>query len=117
MIPADMLHRAQARAAAPGNSLAEHVLRLVADDLSERKPKADIFIVFDLMDEGPATNIARDKDKMIGEAVWQDLPATGRKPRRARVAKGRRCASSSTRRCGLPRRWREIATMLAPNQS
>jgi hypothetical protein len=68
------------------------VRRLVADDLGERRPKVDISSVFDLVDEGPPTNIARDKDKMIGEAVWQDyLRKTGRKPRRrTQVKTGRR---------------------------
>jgi hypothetical protein len=47
--------------------------------------------VFNLVDEGPQTDIARDKDKMIGEAVWQNyLRKTGRKSRRTRAAKGRR---------------------------
>ena len=55
----------------------------VANDLGEPKPKADISIIFDLVDEGPPTNIARDKDKMVGEAVWANyLRKTGRKGRR-----------------------------------
>jgi hypothetical protein len=75
--------RAQARAEQLGISFAEYVRRLVASDLGEPKPKADISIVFDLIDEGPPTDIARNKDKMIGEAVWDDyLRKTGRKPRR-----------------------------------
>jgi len=87
----DMRRRAQAKAAELGISFAEYIRRLVAGDLGERKPKADISIVFDLVDEGPVTDIARDKDKMIGEAVWQDyLRKTGRKPRRARSTKSRR---------------------------
>jgi hypothetical protein len=64
--------RAQARAAALGISFAEYVRRLVAEDIGAPKPKADISSLFDLIDEGPPTDIARDKDKMIGEAVWQD---------------------------------------------
>ena len=64
--------RAQARAAALGISFAEYVRRLVAEDIGAPKPKADISGLFDLIDEGPPTDIARDKDKMIGEAVWQD---------------------------------------------
>jgi hypothetical protein len=64
--------RAQAKAAELGISFAEYVRRLVADDLGIPKPKPDISIVFDLIDEGPRTNIARDKDKMIAEAVWQE---------------------------------------------
>jgi hypothetical protein len=88
----ELQRRAHARAAELGISFAEYVRRLLASDLGERKPKADISIVFDLIDEGPATDIARDKDKMIGEAVWADyLRKTGRKPRRKlRARTGRR---------------------------
>jgi len=87
----DMQRRAQAKAAELGISCAEYIRRLVAGDLGERKPKPDISMVFDLVDEGPQTNIARDKDKMIGEAVWQNyLRKTGRKPRRTPSAKSRR---------------------------
>jgi hypothetical protein len=79
----ELQRRAQARAAELGISLAEYVRRLVASDLGEPRPKADISIVFDLIDEGPPTDIARDKDKMVGDAVWADyLRKTGRKPRR-----------------------------------
>ena len=82
----EMQRRAQAKAAELGISLAEYIRRLVAGDLGELKPKEDISIMFDLVDEGPPTNIARDKDKIIGEAVWQNyLRKTGRKPRQARV--------------------------------
>ncbi len=79
----EMQRRAQAKAAELGISFAEYVRRLVADDLGEQKLMVDISTVFDLIDEGPPTDIARDKDKMIGEAVWADyLRKTGRKPRR-----------------------------------
>jgi len=87
----EMQRRAQAKAAELGISFAEYVRRLVADDLGGHKPRADISSIFDLVDEGPPTNIARDKDKMIGEAVWQDyLRKTGRKPRRAQAKSVRR---------------------------
>jgi hypothetical protein len=88
----EMQRQAQAKAAELGISFAEYVRRLVAEDIGESKPKADISIMFDLIDEGPPTNIARDKNKMIGEAVWQNyLRKTGRKPRRrARPATSRR---------------------------
>jgi hypothetical protein len=77
----ELLRRAQARAKELGVSLSEYVRRLVAGDLG--KPKPDISIVFDLCASGEPTDIARDKDKMIGEAVWADyLRKTGRKPRR-----------------------------------
>ena len=32
--------------------------------------KADISVLFDLVDEGPPTDIARDKDEMVGQAIW-----------------------------------------------
>jgi hypothetical protein len=88
----ELQRRAHAKAAELGISFAEYVRRLVAQDLGELKPKADISIIFDLVDEGPPTDIARDKDKMIGEAVWDEyLRKTGRKPRRrASSAKHRR---------------------------
>jgi hypothetical protein len=77
----ELQRRAQAKAADLGISFAEYVRRLVADDLGEPKPKADISSIFGLIDEGRPTNIARDKDKMIGEAVWEEYQhETGRKP-------------------------------------
>jgi hypothetical protein len=78
--------QAQAKAAELGISFAEYVRRLVSDDLAESAPqrKADISEIFDLVDDGPVTDIARDKDKLIGEAVWGDyLGSVGRKPRGA----------------------------------
>jgi hypothetical protein len=99
----EMQQRALARAAELGISFEEYMRRLVARDLEELprqgfeerpqedvargpeepKPKADLSIFFDLIDEGPPTNIARDKDKLVGEAVWQEyLRETGRKRRR-----------------------------------
>src|ERR1700692_1883298 len=84
--------RAQARAEELGISFAEYVRRLLASDLGEPKPKADISIIFDLGASDEPTDIARDKDKMIGEAVWEDyVRKTGRKQRRhARPKAGRR---------------------------
>ena len=78
----ELKRRAQARAAELGISLAEYVRRLIVSDLRERKLKPDISIIFDLYTSGEPTNIARDKDKMIGEAAWEEyLRDTGRKPR------------------------------------
>lgn len=89
----ELQKRARAKAAELGISFAEYVRRLVATDVRQSEPnsKPDISIVFDLVDEGPPTNIARDKDKMIGQAVWDDhLRATRRKPHpKARVNKKR----------------------------
>ena len=76
-----MQRRAHAKAAELGISFAEYVRRVMAQDLGEAKPKADISIIFDLINEGARTDIARDKDKIIGEAVWKEyLRKTGRKP-------------------------------------
>jgi hypothetical protein len=77
----EMQRRAHEKAAALGISFAEYVRRLVASDLGEQKPKTDVSLIFNLVDEGPPTNIARDKDKMIAEAVWDNyLRKMGRKP-------------------------------------
>jgi hypothetical protein len=79
----EMLRRARAKAAVLGISFAEYVRRLVAQDIGELKQKTDISVLFDLIDEGPPTNVARDKDRMIGQAVWDEhLHETGHKPRR-----------------------------------
>jgi len=81
----EMQRRAHAKAAELGISFAEYVRRLVAQDLGEAKPRADVSVVFDLVTEGEPTDIARDKDKLIGDAVWQEhLAETGRKPQRKR---------------------------------
>ena len=100
----ELQRRAQAKAAELGLSFAEYVRRLVAHDLGEPKRKADISLLFDLGASREPTDIARDKDKMIGEAVWNEYlrktgnktgnksgEKTGRKPRRrAQSATGRR---------------------------
>ena len=81
----EMQRRAQAKAAELGVSLAEYVRRVIAHDLGEAKPKADISVIFDLVTDGEPTDIARQKDKLIGDAVWQEyLEETGRKPKRRR---------------------------------
>jgi hypothetical protein len=80
----ELRKRAQAKAADLGISFAEYVRRLVASDVGQPDPKSkpDISILFDLVDEGPITNVARDKNKLIGQAVWEDyLRATRRKSR------------------------------------
>jgi len=82
----ELQRRAQAKAAELGISFAEYVRRLIAGDLGEPKTKADITSVFNLIDEGPPTNIARDKDAMLAEAVWQEhLRKTGGQPQRKRT--------------------------------
>src|SRR4029077_15141372 len=84
----ELQRRAHAKAAELGISFAEYVRRLVASDLGEPKPKVDISLVFDLGASDERTNIARDKDKMIGAAVWKEyLRKTGRRPRGAAQVK------------------------------
>jgi hypothetical protein len=81
----EMQRRAQAKAAELGISFAEYVRRVIARDLGEAQPKADISVIFDLVTEGEPTDIARDKDRLVGEAVWQEyLEESGRKPKRRR---------------------------------
>jgi hypothetical protein len=81
----ELQRRAHKKAAELGISFAEYVRRLAAVDLGEPKPKPDISMIFDLIDEGPPTDIARDKDKLIGEAVWANyLRKVGRRPPRKR---------------------------------
>jgi hypothetical protein len=88
----EIQQRAHAKAAELGISFAEYVRRLLARDLGEPHPRPDISAVFDLVDEGPKTNIASDKDKMIAEAVWKEhTRKTGRtRQGRARVKASRR---------------------------
>jgi hypothetical protein len=81
-IDPELQRRAQAKAAELGISFAEYVRRLLASDLGEARPNADISLVFDLGASVEPTDIARDKDKLIGEAFWTEhLRKTGRKPR------------------------------------
>jgi uncharacterized protein with beta-barrel porin domain len=79
----ELQRRAHAKAAELGISFAEYVRRVVANDLGEPQPKHDVTKLFSYVKGGPATNIARDKDKMIGEAVWEDhLRSIGRASKR-----------------------------------
>lgn len=59
--------QAQKRARELGVSFAEYIRRLVARDLDRPKVKPDVSRIFNL-GSGGRTNIARDKDKLIGEA-------------------------------------------------
>lgn len=60
--------QARARAAELGVSLAEYMRRLVDRDVARPPRTADRSLVFDLGGGAP-TDIARDKDRMIAEAV------------------------------------------------
>jgi hypothetical protein len=60
--------RARQRASDLGVSLAGYLRRLVERDLGSRRITADLSCVFDLGSSG-ASDIARDKDSMIAEAL------------------------------------------------
>jgi len=75
-IASETQRRAQARAAELGISVAEYVRGLVLNDFEVASSKFDISTMFDLIDEGPPTDVTRDKDKMIGEAVWAEYRKT-----------------------------------------
>jgi hypothetical protein len=78
----ELQRRATAKADELGISFAEYVRRLVEQDLGESKRKTDISVLFDLVRTAAPTNIARDKQKMIGQAVWEEhLQETGGKAR------------------------------------
>jgi hypothetical protein len=61
--------RAHERAAELGISFAEYVRRIVLRDLGDGESRADVSQVFDLVQGGPETDVARNKDRMVGEAV------------------------------------------------
>ncbi len=89
----ELQRRAQAKAAALGISFAEYIRRLVAGDLGEPKmTKPDISVLFDLGASAEPTDIARDKDSMIGQAAWEEyLRDVGYTPKaKARRHDGRR---------------------------
>ena len=67
-----MQRRARRRASDLGVSLAEYVRRLLARDLGDQTRKVDVSILFDLGNSG-GSNIARDKDEMIADAIAAKL--------------------------------------------
>jgi hypothetical protein len=69
--------RARQRANELGISLAEYLRRLVARDLAGPQSKRDVTAIFDLGSSG-GSNIALNKDAMIGEA----FEAARKMPRR-----------------------------------
>jgi hypothetical protein len=82
---------AHAKAAELGISFAEYVRRLVAQDLAGSERKVRVSAVFDLVDEGPPTHIAREKKKMLAEAVWEEhLRSTGARRSQSRAKPRRR---------------------------
>ena len=69
------LHRlARQRAAERGSSLAAYIRQLLARDLSQVPVSTDPSIVFDLGASG-GSDIARDKDDLIGRAIAAERKA------------------------------------------
>ena len=89
-IDAELQRRAQARAAELGISFAEYVRRVLASDLGEPKPKADISALFDLGASAEPTDIARDKHKMLNEAASEEYA----RETRGNLRKGNRVRAS-----------------------
>ena len=67
-VDAETLRRARRQASRLDISLAEYVRRLLRNDLQGAVPRADPASIFDLGDAGGA-DIAREKERLIGEAV------------------------------------------------
>jgi|SRR6185312_13663861 len=90
-LDAELQRRAHAKAAELGISFAEYVRRLLANDLGGPKVRPDISAVFDLGASAEATDIARDKHKLLDEVAWEEhLRETDRGRRRRAGAKARR---------------------------
>lgn len=64
----ELQKRARTRAAELGISFAEYIRRLVARDLKTPRRRADVSLIFDL-GRSAGSDVARDKDAMVGEAV------------------------------------------------
>lgn len=64
----ELLRRARRRASEQRISLAEYVRRLVTADLEPPPATGDVRAIFGMINTG-GSNIARDKDKMLSEAV------------------------------------------------
>jgi len=84
----ELQQKARQRAARLGVSFAEYVRRVVERDLGRARPKLDASAVFDLGSSGGA-DVARDKDRMLGEAIAA----------RRTVRRRRKRASTTTSRC------------------
>jgi hypothetical protein len=75
-IPIDdaSLERARVAAAARGLTVEAYVAELIRAWLppAQHAVKGEVSSIFGLIDEGEPTDIAADKDKLFGEAVWQE---------------------------------------------
>ncbi len=74
----ELHRRARRKAADHGISLAEYVRRLIAGDLGEVSPPADPAVVFNLGDSG-GSDVARDRERLVAEAVEADYDRSRRR--------------------------------------
>jgi hypothetical protein len=77
----ELQRRARRRAAEMGISFSEYVRRLVERDAGHRGATSDASALFDLGDSR-GSDVARDKDRMLSEAVAASRPQP--QPRRRR---------------------------------
>jgi hypothetical protein len=77
-LDAELQKRARKRAAQLGVSLAEYIRRLLVRDLGARRGVVNAASVFDLGDSG-GSNVANEKDAMIGAAVARRKRRAGRR--------------------------------------
>jgi hypothetical protein len=68
----ELQRRARKKAAQLGISFAEYVRRVVANDLGRAPKQADVTALFDLGQSDSPTDVARDKDRLVAEAVWAE---------------------------------------------
>ena len=69
----ELQRRARRKALDQGVSFSEYVRRLVARDLEEKSPGADISLAFNLGSSRGPTSIRRHKDAMIAESLESKL--------------------------------------------
>jgi hypothetical protein len=70
--------RARQRASELGVSLAEYFRRLVQKDLGSPKKKADVSLIFNLGRSHGISNVAKNKDRMIGQAIAAEFERSRR---------------------------------------
>ena len=65
----DLQRRARRKAQSEGISFAEYVRRVIARDLGTVSRRPDVSGVFDLGESDEPTDVARDKDGMLADAI------------------------------------------------
>ena len=79
----DVQRRARRKAAQLGISFAEYVRRVVANDLGGAPKQSDVAALFDLGASAAPTDVMREKDRLVAEAVQADFTRkTKRRPGR-----------------------------------